>query len=144
MSRGALGPGRSSCEIARNEVCYQLHPLFRRPNSHDDATIPLRATGPEGLTLGKPEIKRIIADTRKNVKLWNRVDEQNKAKDQERESLEQYRDVLSMEKAFLFDGLAAILEGADEGLCSTCSYRETYGAPQAHTFGGVVICAGCK
>jgi hypothetical protein len=98
----------------------------------------------EGLTLGKPETKRVIADTRKNVKLWNRVDEQKKAKDQERESLEQYRDVLSKEKAFLFNGLAAMLEEADEGLCSTCSYRETYGAPQAHTFGGVVICAGCK
>ncbi|KAH3913833.1 hypothetical protein HBH56_094860 [Parastagonospora nodorum] len=98
----------------------------------------------EGLAQGKPETKRVIADTRKNVKLWNRGDEQEKVKGQERESLEQYRHVLSQEKVLLSNALAAMLEGAHEGLCSKCSYRETYAAPQAHTFGGVVLCARCK
>ncbi|KAI2481633.1 hypothetical protein Ptr902_07428 [Pyrenophora tritici-repentis] len=98
----------------------------------------------EGLTLGKPETKRVIAQTRSNVKLWNRLDEQKKTEKQKLESLEQYRHVLSQEDVLLFDGLAPMLERADEGLCSECSYRETYGAPQPHTFGGVVLCEGCK
>ncbi|CAN9248046.1 unnamed protein product [Alternaria alternata] len=98
----------------------------------------------EGLTLGRPEDKRVIEQTRKHVKLWNRLDEQKKTKKQEAESLQQYRHVLSREKILLFNGLGEMLEKADEGLCSECSYRETYGAPQAHTFGGVVICAAHK
>ncbi|KAH6858590.1 hypothetical protein B0T12DRAFT_500889 [Alternaria alternata] len=98
----------------------------------------------EGLTLGRPEDKRVIEQTRKHVKLWNRLDEQKKTKKQEAESLQQYRHVLSQENTLLFNGLGEMLEKADEGLCSECSYRETYGAPQAHTFGGVVICAAHK
>lgn len=98
----------------------------------------------EGLTLGRPEDKRVIEQTRKHVKLWNRLDEQKKTKKQEAKSLQQYRHALSREKILLFNGLGEILEKADEGLCSECSYRETYGAPQAHTFGGVVLCAAHK
>jgi hypothetical protein len=98
----------------------------------------------ESLTLGKPETKSVTADKQKNVKLWNRVGEQKKAKGQGLESFEQYRHVLSRENVLLFNGLAAMLEEAHEGLCSNCSYRDTYGAPQAHTFGGVILCAGCK
>lgn len=98
----------------------------------------------EGLTLGRPETQRVIAQTRNNVKLWNRLDEQKKTQQQELESLEQYRQVLSREKVLLFNGLGAMLEKADEGLCSKCTYRETYGAPQAHTFGGVALCGNCQ
>jgi hypothetical protein len=42
----------------------------------------------EGLTLGRPEDQRVIAQTRNNFKLWNRIDEQKKTKEQERFSLE--------------------------------------------------------
>ncbi|KAI4613609.1 uncharacterized protein J4E87_009737 [Alternaria ethzedia] len=98
----------------------------------------------EGLTLGRPEDQRVIQQTRSNVKLWNRLDEQKKAKEQEKMSLEQYRHVLANEKVLLFNGLAPMLDKAEQGLCNKCSYRETYGAPQAHTFGGVVLCNDCQ
>lgn len=78
------------------------------------------------------------------MKLWNRLDEQKKTENQEPESLKQYRYILSQDQILLFNGLRLMLEKADEGLCSDCSYRETYGAPQHHTFSGVVLCTECK
>ncbi|EMD88486.1 hypothetical protein COCC4DRAFT_45899 [Bipolaris maydis ATCC 48331] len=98
----------------------------------------------EGLTLGKPDTKHVIAQTRKNVKLWNRLDEQKDIKWRELRSLEQYRDVLAREEFLLFNGLRAMLEEADQAFCSECNYREIYGAPQDHTFGGVFLCSGCQ
>lgn len=98
----------------------------------------------EGLTLGKPDTKIVIAQTRKNIKLWNRLDEQEGTEEQRLQSLKQYRVVLEREKLLLFNGLGAMLEKADQTLCSECEYREIYGAPQDHTFGGVFLCAGCQ
>ena len=95
----------------------------------------------EGLTLGKPDTKNVIAQTRRNVKLWNRLDEQEGAKEQE---LEEYRLVLEREGLLLFRGLGTMLEKADQTLCSECEYPEIYGASQDHTFGGVLLCARCQ
>ncbi|XP_014550457.1 hypothetical protein COCVIDRAFT_43022 [Bipolaris victoriae FI3] len=81
----------------------------------------------EGLTLGRPDTKNVIAQTRRNVKLWNRL--------HEREGIKEQR---------LEHGLAAMLEKANQTLCSECEYRESYGVPQDHTFGGVSLCAGCQ
>lgn len=98
----------------------------------------------EGLTLGKPDTKNVIAQTRGNVKLWNRLDEQEGMKEQRLQSLDQYRLVLEGEEFLLFSGLGAMLKEADQTLCSKCEYREIYGAPRDHTFGGVFLCAGCQ
>ncbi|EMD86821.1 hypothetical protein COCC4DRAFT_42234 [Bipolaris maydis ATCC 48331] len=95
----------------------------------------------EGLTLGKPDTKNVIAQTRRNIKLWNRLDEQEGMKEQRPEH---YRLVLEREESLLFSGLKAMLENADQTLCSECEYPERYGAPKDHTFGGVSLCARCQ
>lgn len=98
----------------------------------------------EGLALGKRETERIITQTRRNHKLWNRLDEQEAAKDKSSESLKQYSHVLRNKDVLFFEGLAEMLEKKDGTSCAECRYRKTYGTAEAYTFGGVHLCVQCR
>lgn len=101
----------------------------------------------EGLTIGTPETEKVIRQTRKNVKLWKRVDasrhEVSDAQDEER-----YRDLMARSHELMFPGLREYLEDDGDGSgsppCRQCSFRESYGAAQSHDFGGVVLCESCR
>lgn len=94
----------------------------------------------ENLTVGKPETDDIIDQTRRNYKLWNRVDA-NRKSDQD---IQRYRDLISRSEELMFPGLAGFLEASDDGSCMDCQYRASYGAEARHRFGGVELCARCK
>jgi hypothetical protein len=97
----------------------------------------------EGLTMGKPEVDHVVAQTRVNFKLWNRFDV-NETKDVDEEDMQRYRAVLARSEELLFPGLAELLESGGEGHCDSCHYRVSYGAQTIHCFGGVGLCDGCR
>lgn len=99
----------------------------------------------DSLTIGTPEDESIINETRRNFKLWNRLDAQAQASsridDKERA---RYKTILSRSDTLMFPGLAELLETAGDGACDGCSYRDSYGAEKSHQFGGVQLCEGCQ
>ncbi|KAJ8114722.1 hypothetical protein OPT61_g3466 [Boeremia exigua] len=95
----------------------------------------------EGLTLGKRENEAVIAQTRNNHKLWNRVHNTEGVPTEIMESMELYKNILSSQDVLLFEGLYEILEEKDEALCrcqSTCMMGGSY------AFGGVQLCRQCR
>ncbi|KAF3043325.1 hypothetical protein E8E11_002704 [Didymella keratinophila] len=64
----------------------------------------------ESLTLGKRETEHIIDQTRRNYKLWNRVDKQETASIEDDESLNQYSHIFGNTNALFFATLAEMLE----------------------------------
>lgn len=98
----------------------------------------------EGLALGKRETEDVIAQTRRNHKLWNRLDEQKTAKEGISESLKQCSYMLGNKHVLLFDGLAELLEREDSTFCAECRYRNTYGTTEVYAFGGVLLCSLCR
>ncbi|KAJ6622761.1 BcABA3 [Mycena sp. CBHHK59/15] len=97
----------------------------------------------EDLTIGKPETKHVVMQTRANFKLWNRVDA-TKMKDVSQEEIQRYRDSVARSDELMFRGLAEFLETGGDGNCDTCRYRASYGAETTHRFGGVELCDGCR
>jgi hypothetical protein len=96
----------------------------------------------EGLVIGKPETEEVVAQTRRNIKLWNRVD----LKGEIRDDGASYRDAIKQEGRVLFEGLADLLElqDTDRERCRECRYRPSYGAERIGQFGGVELCEGCR
>ncbi|KAH8585702.1 BcABA3 [Bisporella sp. PMI_857] len=98
----------------------------------------------EDLTIGTPETAHVVDETRRNFKLWNRVDARRRnacATD----TVQRYRDlVASRSHDLMFPGLAALLEAAGDGHCDHCLYRDSYGAETTHCFGGVQLCDNCR
>lgn len=97
----------------------------------------------EGLTLGKIETDTVINQTRRNFKLWNRVDATEIQKRKE-EDTQRYRAILSQSEQIMYPGMAGFLENEDRKVCDTCRSRESYGAKTRHRFGGVEICRSCE
>lgn len=94
----------------------------------------------DGLTIGRPETKQTITQTRQGVKLWNRVDvAKRKAEDFHR-----YQQLIAQHDGLMFPGLASFLQLSEDEKCGECHYRDTYGADIAHKFGGVQLCDGCE
>ena len=58
----------------------------------------------EDLTIGKPETEHVVAQTRRNVKLWSRVDETEKRGVQTRSA--RYTDAISRSSNLMFPGCA--------------------------------------
>jgi hypothetical protein len=94
----------------------------------------------EDLTIGKPETEHVVAQTRQNFKLWNRVD----ATEMKGVQSARYRDVIRRSNKLMFPGLAEMLESAAEGQCDCCHYRLSYGAEASGRFGGVKLCVDCR
>ncbi|KAI1663829.1 hypothetical protein Ptr902_09579 [Pyrenophora tritici-repentis] len=93
----------------------------------------------EGLTIGKAETDEVIGQTRKNFKLWNRLDAQDAGK----KNVGRYRDLVSKSRdTLMFPGLAEILESEDN--CRNCTFPESYGVVTCYEFGGVKLCSSCK
>ncbi|KAJ7503338.1 hypothetical protein B0H11DRAFT_1906389 [Mycena galericulata] len=109
-----------------------LHMLTRRYRFVDD-----------GLIIGKPETEHNIIQARANVKLWYRI-EANERKDVSEASVQRYKDALARSDELMFPGLAEIIETAGNGRCETCLYRVSYGAVATYCFGGVQLCDGCR
>lgn len=94
----------------------------------------------EDLTIGKIEDMTVIDQTRRNFKLWNRVDGNGVVA----LNAERYDLAISRSDELLFPGLADYLENADNHRCNKCVYREAYGAKSSHCFGGVQLCGRCR
>jgi hypothetical protein len=98
----------------------------------------------EDLTIGTPETTHVVAQTRRNFKLWNRVDASRHSACAS-DTVQRYRDlVASHSHDLMFPGLASLLEAAGDGHCDHCLYRDSYGAETTHCFGGVQLCDDCK
>jgi len=93
----------------------------------------------EHLTIGKVETEKVIDQTRKNFKLWSRLDAKGtRARDEQR-----YKDLISNSSdKVMFPGLVEFLDNEDN--CPDCHFRESYGAEAQHQFGGVQICSTCR
>jgi hypothetical protein len=109
----------------------------------------------EGLTIGKAETDQVIDQTRRNVKLWSRVEANaGTSTSMERDhtsnsnansaSTERYREVMARGDELMFPGLAAFLDPSENECCKYCHFRESYGAEGRHRFGGVELCERCK
>ena len=96
----------------------------------------------EDLTIGKPETEHVVAQTRQNVKLWNRVDATEKKGVQSQSA--RYTDVITQSSKLMFPGLRDMLESAADGHCYRCHYRLSYGAEASGRFGGVELCDCCR
>lgn len=95
----------------------------------------------EGLTIGTPETERVVEQTRKNVKLWNRLDSHDGKRvlvDAER-----YEDVVGSESRLLFPGQAEVLRRSPEESCGECLHKDSYGTRTIGQFGGVQLCDTC-
>ncbi|PSK60221.1 hypothetical protein B9Z65_1119 [Elsinoe australis] len=96
----------------------------------------------EDLSIGKLEDEDVVEQTRRNVKLWNRVEEKDE-KFQENSS--RYKEIISKHSEdLMFPGLAHALETAETGRCTDCVYRSSSGAQGVGEFGGVQLCPACR
>ncbi|KAK8062766.1 hypothetical protein PG997_014863 [Apiospora hydei] len=101
----------------------------------------------EDLTVGRVETSDIVAQTRKNFKLWNRVDAtvDKQHQDAEAPQGDRYRHLVQTRAHdLMFPELPDILERAGTPQCDRCRYRASYGAKVIHRFGGVELCPGCR
>lgn len=94
----------------------------------------------EDLTIGKTEDASVIDQTRRNFKLWNRVDSNGVVS----LDTQRYHESLDRSDELMFEGLADYLRLADSRECGDCNYRKTYGAQAAQCFGGVQLCGQCR
>ncbi|MFI6515589.1 hypothetical protein ACIBF1_08540 [Spirillospora sp. NPDC050679] len=93
----------------------------------------------DGLVIGAPETDQVVDQTRRNFKLWYRVDaDQTGLRDR------QYDAVLAQRDRLLFPGFAEILERSQTDRCGRCRHRSSYGAQAAEQFGGVRLCDQCR
>lgn len=93
----------------------------------------------EDLTIGKAETSEVVSQTRKNFKLWNRLD----GKGVGRQNVERYRALVSKNSdKLMFPGLVDFLENDD--YCSKCRFKESYGVETAYEFGGAKLCSSCR
>ncbi|WNV88079.1 hypothetical protein [Umezawaea sp. Da 62-37] len=132
------------------EVLWALDAAWARSSGHRAALNFLRYFGgpihlmmrryrftEEDLTIGLPETDQVVAGTRSNFKLWNRVDATGLVVNDTR-----YATVVARED-LMFPGLADLLEGADVH-CEHCRHRASYGAEATGRFGGVELCDTCR
>lgn len=94
----------------------------------------------EGLTIGAPETRQVIEETRSNKKLWYRID----ADAQSGRPDERYNAVMAQRSRLLFPGLAQMLNKRDSENCPDCRRRDSYGAEEPGRFGGVTLCTACQ
>ena len=93
----------------------------------------------DGLTIGNPETEHIVRQTRRNFKLWYRVDASEHSNPGPL-----YQDVMAQENKLLIPGLLDLLENSGTSPCANCRYRESYGAEASREFGGVALCEECR
>ncbi|MCS7475805.1 hypothetical protein ACFFQW_24615 [Umezawaea endophytica] len=93
----------------------------------------------EDLTIGLPEDEHVVTQTRRNVKLWNRVDVTGRSVRDAR-----YATLAARSDELMFPGLVELLEGSAAGHCDDCRHRLSYGAEGVGRFGGVELCDGCR
>lgn len=103
----------------------------------------------EDLTVGRPETDAVVTETRRHVKLWNRVDadihdSNGEGQTIEASSIQRYHAVLKRSEELMFPELPELLERGSKPHCDRCLYRASYGAEQNHSFGGVALCRGCQ
>lgn len=102
----------------------------------------------DGLTIGNPETDAIVTETRKNVKLWNRL-EQNVERQQlgqdEGGDGDAFAAVLTRQESLMFEGMADLLgdKDSEKERCEDCKYKQSYGVKAKGNFGGVKLCQGC-
>ncbi|KAI9148339.1 Alpha-ionylideneethane synthase aba3 [Paramyrothecium foliicola] len=102
----------------------------------------------EDLTIGKAEDATVVSQTRRNFKLWNRVegdvDELSNGHPVEAPGMDRFRELLKRGDELMFQELPSVLEKSGQPHCDRCLYRLSYGANQIYSFGGVELCHGCR
>jgi hypothetical protein len=93
----------------------------------------------DGLMVGRQEAESTIVESRQNVKLWYRIDTLAEKCTEEKD---RYEDIIRRKDSLLFEGLAEMLQSNQK--CSSCQYRDNYGADTSGQFGGVKLCSSCK
>jgi hypothetical protein len=95
----------------------------------------------EQLTVGHPDDRAVVEQTRRNFKLWNRIDDDDdddRAADRAADPA-RYAALLAREHDLMFPGLAdALRRGV---ACAACVARTR---ASTRTFGGVQLCAACR
>lgn len=94
----------------------------------------------EDLSIGKTEDDTVVTQTRQNFKLWNRVDAESKQVEDD----ERLQGILSRQDELVFPGFADILTAKGISPCPDCHHRDSYGAEEAYSFGGVALCEECQ
>ncbi|KAJ6532349.1 hypothetical protein B0H19DRAFT_965673 [Mycena capillaripes] len=98
----------------------------------------------QGLTIGVPEDTRMVEETRKNVKLWNRVDGQEEAAAHAWDETS-YRRALEAEKEVMFEGFGDLLRAGSPHACEECNKNPVHlAAQQMYQFAGVRLCEACR
>ncbi len=75
----------------------------------------------DGLMVGRPETDKVVAQTRRNFKLWNRVD----TLEEKLVEAQRYVDAVSKSERLMFPGMVDLLEQSLDGRCSQCRYRDS-------------------
>ncbi|KAF7366621.1 BcABA3 [Mycena sanguinolenta] len=97
----------------------------------------------QGLTIGLPEDTRMVEETRKNVKLWNRIDGKEEAMHVWDET--SYRRALEAEEEVMFEGLGDLLRQGSAHACEDCNKNPVdLAARQMYQFAGVRLCEACR
>jgi hypothetical protein len=98
----------------------------------------------ENLSIGRPETVKVVEQTRRNFKLWNRMDGGESQVSPSVEDHRRYLYAIDHSSTLMFDGLAEYLKHADEHECPDCRFYHSYGANESHEFGGAEVCQSCK
>lgn len=93
----------------------------------------------DGLMIGRSETEDVVDKTRENFKLWYRIDST-----EEYAPSSAFLESIAQSSKLMFPGLADMLQKSNDGHCSRCVYRQTYGAEEFGQFGGVKLCDGCR
>jgi len=94
----------------------------------------------DGLMIGRPETEQVVEQTRRNIKLWYRVD----SAPEPGVGDDRYTAVIADKDRLLFPGLQEMLDRPDDDKCPDCRRRASYGAETIETFGGVRLCGRCR
>ncbi|MFE0104877.1 hypothetical protein [Streptomyces sp. NPDC059009] len=97
----------------------------------------------DGLVLGRTETDSVVEETRRNFKLWYRIDAPDAGQPQPAD-VERYEAIMAQEERLLFPGLAAMLNRPDEEKCPRCVRRHAYGAQSIGEVAGVQLCDDCR
>ncbi|KAF7366653.1 putative aba 3 protein [Mycena sanguinolenta] len=97
----------------------------------------------QGLTIGMPEDTRMVEETRKNAKLWNRMDGKEAVTHAWDET--SYLSALETEEKLMFEGFGDILRQGSAHACKDCSKNSVdLAARQMYQFAGVHLCETCR
>jgi len=92
------------------------------------------------LMIGRPETEQVVALTRENFKLWNRVEGSSTQLIQD----DYYAKVMEQSEKIMFPGLCDLLQSSALKHCPHCAHAAVNCFKDIEQFGGVQLCNKCK